>query len=91
MLSSENKTELATPIISTEKELKTLLDNFDSKSTFILADENTVKLIPVIADIHPIIKDAEIIEIKSGEKNKNLEVWLRVHDKALRRFLSIYL
>jgi 3-dehydroquinate synthase len=74
MLSSENKTELATPIISTEKELKTLLDNFDSKSTFILADENTVKLIPVIADIHPIIKDAEIIEIKSGEKNKNLEV-----------------
>ena len=74
MLTTENKIEFVTPIISTEKELKTLLDNFKSKSTFILADENTVKLISVIADISPMIKDAEIIEIKSGEKNKNLEV-----------------
>ena len=74
MLTTENKIEFVTPIISTEEELKALLDYFKSKSTFILADENTVKLISVIADISPMIKDAEIIEIKSGEKNKNLEV-----------------
>ena len=74
MLTTENKIEFVTPIISTEKELKTLLDNFKPKSTFILADENTVKLISVITDMIPMIKDAEIIEIKSGEKNKNLEV-----------------
>ena len=74
MLTTENKIEFVTPIISTEEELKALLDNFKPKSTFILADENTVKLISVIADMSPMIKDAEIIEIKSGEKNKNLEV-----------------
>ena len=74
MLTPENKTDHTTPIISAEQKLKKLLDNFDSKSTFILADENTVKLIHVIADIIPMIKDSKIIEIKSGEKNKNLEV-----------------
>lgn len=74
MLIPETKTDPTTPIISTEKELKTLLGKHESKSTFILVDENTVKLIPVIAEISPKIKECEVIEIQSGEKNKNLDV-----------------
>src|ERR1700677_2475949 len=46
---------------------------------FILVDENTLKYCypPLVANI-PAFKEAEIIEIESGEESKNIEVCLQI-------------
>lgn len=48
-------------------------------SLFILVDENTLKhCLPVLVTNVPKLLEAEVIELESGEKNKNLEVCIQV-------------
>ena len=74
-------TSYSTIYISTEiqKVLTEVLKDFQNRKTFVLVDENTKKhCLPVIANIDQ-IKNSELIEIESGEKNKNIrsleKVW----------------
>lgn len=46
---------------------------------FILVDENTIKnCYPQLVEHIPVFKDAELIEIESGEENKNIDVCLQI-------------
>ncbi len=68
-------TDFSTIYISTEipKVLTEVLKDFQNIKTFVLLDENTKKhCLPLIADIDQ-IKNSELIEIESGEKNKNIK------------------
>jgi len=75
--STNNLTHLI-PVISTKDNLQKVLDNKEICSIYILADENTVKLVSILHNIAPLLKDATIIEIKSGETNKNISTCIHV-------------
>jgi len=69
--------------------LAEVLKNYSNKKTFVLVDENTRKhCMPIIKEID-LINKSEIIEIKSGEKNKNIEsvvkVWNELTSKGADR------
>ncbi|MCD4834664.1 MAG: 3-dehydroquinate synthase [Bacteroidales bacterium] len=69
-------TDFSTIYISTEtqKVLTEILKDFQNRKIFVLLDENTKKhCLPLIADIDQ-IKNSELIEIESGEKNKSLKI-----------------
>jgi len=56
-----------------QKDLSAVTKKYSKSNFFILVDENTQQhCLPIIADFER-IKDAKIIEIKSGEDNKSLE------------------
>ncbi|MCK5171596.1 MAG: 3-dehydroquinate synthase [Bacteroidales bacterium] len=68
-------TKFSTINISSEiqKVLIDVLKDFQNRKTFVLVDENTkTHCLPVIANIDQ-IKSSELIEIESGEKNKNVK------------------
>lgn len=84
-------TEFSTIYISAElqKVLSEVSMNFQERKTFILVDENTKKYcLPVIANIDQ-IKNADVIEIESGEKNKSIKsietVWEILTKKGANR------
>ena len=61
------------------QELNEFLDNNNYSKIFLLVDENTVQF--CISDLTAKVKklqDAEIIETKSGEENKTLEVCMQI-------------
>ncbi len=69
--------------------LTEVLKNFGNRKIFILVDENTRKhCLPAINNIN-LIKDSEIIEIESGEKNKSIKsvekVWNELTTKGADR------
>jgi len=80
---------LSIPVLRTEKELNNLLEKYNTNSIFILVDENTFKLIPVLNNNVSKLKKASIIKIKSGEENKNIEtslkIWKHLSDKQVNR------
>ena len=85
------KTDFSTIYISTEiqKVLTEVLKDFHNKKTFVLVDENTKKhCLPVIANIDQ-IKNSELIEIESGEKNKTIKslekIWSILTKKGANR------
>ena len=85
------ETAFSTLFISTEirQILTKVLQNFQDRRIFILVDENTKKhCLPLISDIST-IKTSEVIEIKSGEKNKTIEtvkkVWEVLTEKGADR------
>ena len=48
---------------------------YKNAGIFILVDENTLQhCLPKLIATHPSLKDAEVIEIESGEQHKNIEV-----------------
>jgi len=84
-------TEFSTIYISSEiqKVLIDILKDFQNRKTFVLVDENTKKhCLPVIANIDQ-IKSSELIEIESGEKNKNVKslekIWITLTKKGADR------
>ncbi len=84
-------TDFSTIYISTEiqKVLTEVLKDFQNRKIFVLLDENTKKhCLPLIADIDQ-IKNSELIEIESGEKNKSLKtvefVWKTLTTKDADR------
>jgi 3-dehydroquinate synthase len=73
-------TEHSTIYISSEIEtvLCEVLKNYINKRIFILVDENTKQCcLPIISHID-LIKNSEVIEIESGEKNKSIESTTKV-------------
>ena len=85
------KTDFSTIYISTEiqKVLTEVLKDFQNRKTFVLVDENTKKhCLPVIANIDQ-IKNSELIESESGEKNKTIKslekIWSILTKKGANR------
>lgn len=59
--------------------LSQFLKQHDFSSLFILVDENSLKhCMPVLVANVPKLLEAEVIELESGEKNKNIEVCTQV-------------
>jgi 3-dehydroquinate synthase len=57
------------------KDIKQFLKKCDYSKLFILVDENSLKhCYPQLVTEIPAFEDAEIIEIESGEENKNIEI-----------------
>lgn len=84
-------TDFSTIYISIElqKVLTKVLKDFQNRKIFVLVDENTKKhCLPVIANIDQ-IKNCELIEIESGEKNKNIKslekIWTILTKKGADR------
>jgi len=73
MENSFDKEELFIPILTNKLELDNILNEFEPKSTFILVDENTLKLVDLLRNTHSCLKESTLIKIKSGEQNKNLD------------------
>lgn len=58
--------------------LNRIVKEFTPSKVFILVDENSKKhCLPIIVSLG-MLKDAEIIEIESGEKNKSIETVIRI-------------
>lgn len=69
---------------------KFLTKNYSGKKIFILVDENTkTACLPFISDHVPALKEAAILEIESGEKNKSIstceKLWTRLTEKSADR------
>jgi len=65
--------------------LAEVLKNSSNRKVFILVDENTKKhCLPIILQVD-IINKSEIIEIKSGEKNKNIETVINVWNELTKK------
>jgi len=69
------------PIITTQLRLETELNHYPPENIFILADENTVGLLPHLINTISKLQSAFIIEIASGEVNKNIETCLNIWQK----------
>ncbi|MFC2104219.1 3-dehydroquinate synthase [Bacteroidota bacterium] len=66
-----------------------VLNDLKKNKVFVLVDKNTKKqCFPIIADLEQ-IKDSELIEIKSGERNKTIssleQVWTTLSEKGANR------
>lgn len=60
-------------------ELNTILNDFENQKIFILVDENTMNhCLPVLIPKVPLLQDAEIIEIESGEENKTIDICYQI-------------
>ena len=69
------------PIITTQLDLETKLHRYPAENTFILADENTLALLPDLIKTISKLQNASIIEIPSGEANKTIETCLNIWQK----------
>lgn len=79
------------------KDLSSFLSQANYSSYFIVCDENTLRLcLPKLITACPLLSDAEIIEIESGESSKSLEfcahIWQTlIEQNADRKTLLIHL
>src|SRR5262245_34062128 len=76
---------------------KFINDKYSSIVKFVLTDENTsVHCLPVLLKNVPALKDAAVLSMKSGEKNKNLssciDIWNQLNaGGAMRNSLLLNL